>query len=339
MRHILIFGHPTLAPAFRTRGWLVTTVGRRPESDLVVSQYPIDSLKAFRAASKRAPVDCALFCDESTLPILSRVGDLPVPTVWYAVDTHIHGGWHRDWQAMFDVVLVAQKSKVQLYEERRLRGPVYWCPLYADHLRIKPPEGPRGRGVVFVGNLNANVNPQRVAFFSALSQKFPVAIVQGPYEDFYGDAHVGINQSLDLELNFRNFEIPACGAALVTERGIDGIEACFTEGEHYLTYSAGNVEEAADLLDALAVNHEYRERLQCAAYHKVMKSHLDVHRVDQIEMWLQGLDLTQLVTDRFMDQDTLRNTATSVFQFAAKVYESHGRTREADVYQAMIQSL
>lgn len=339
MRHILIFGHLTLAPAFRDRGWLVTTVGPGPESDLVSSRYPIDALKAYRAASKRAPVDCALFCDESTLPVWSRIGDLPVPTVWYAVDTHIHGGWHRTWQAMFDVVLVAQKSKIELYNEQRVRGPVYWCPLYADHLKLKPPTASRGRGVVFVGNLNANVNPKRVAFFEQLTARFPVSILRGPYETFYGEAHAGINQSLDLELNFRNFEIPACGAALITEHEVDGINDCFVEGEHFVSYRAGDAGHATEVLDAIAMDHEYRDRLRYAGYQRVIEAHLDVHRVDQIEIWLQGLELSQLVRDRFMDQDTLKTSATSVFQYASDVYASHGRTFEADVYRSMIQTL
>ena len=83
--------------------------------------------------------------------------------------------------------------------------------------------------MVFVGNLNATVNPDRVAFFQALQSLTTVSVRQGDYADLYGECSIGLNQSLDGELNFRNFEVLASGSALLTEVDLDGMADCLDE--------------------------------------------------------------------------------------------------------------
>ena len=339
MRHVLIFGHQTLAEAFRARGWEVTTVGYRCQADIISHTFPIDACAAYRKASQKSSVDFALFCDESQLPIWVGVGKIPVPTVWYAVDTHIHGSWHQDWQALYDVVLVAQKSKLQVYRERRSHGPVFWCPLYASHTRIQPPSIPREPEVAFVGNLDEAVNPARVSFFGRLQGQVPVMIRQGPYEELYSMSSIGLNQSLDGELNFRNFEVLASGAALVTEAGTDGIDDCLREGRHFVTYERDNVESCVSVIRSLLADPAKVEAMRYRGYEAVLASHLDIHRVDQIETWLESVDLDDLVTERFHSQEAWRHSNIRVFEYASKVYGSHGRRRVAEAYRAMAQAV
>ena len=339
MRHVLIFGHRSLVNAFRARGWRVTSVGYRTEADIVSQTFPIDACKAYAQACREAPVDLALFCDESQLPMWTRVGELPVPTAWYAVDTHIHGKWHQDWQALYDVVLVAQKSKLSLYREKRNHGPVYWCPLYADHTRLRPPREPRPAEVAFVGNLNRSVNPRRVDFFERLAELVDIRVRQGPYEELYAMSSMGLNQSLDGELNFRNFEVLASGAALITESNTDGIGDCLHEGKHFVTYERDNVDDCAQTIQGLLDDPGRVEALRYRGYEAVLDAHLDIHRVDHIENWLASTDLNGLVQARFQTPDAWRHSNVKVFEFASAVYTSHGRSREAEAYRVMAEAV
>ncbi len=318
---------------------MVTTVAHRASADIVVERFPIDALEVLKQANRRKPVDFALFCDESQLPSWSKVGELPVPTVWYAVDTHIHGVWHQEWQALYDVVLVAQKSKIPTYEAHRAYGPVRWCPLYGDHQRLRPPARQRTSEVVFVGNLNSTVNPGRVAFFDALRKLTTVSVRQGDYADLYGASSIGLNQSLDGELNFRNFEVLASGCALLTEIELDGMSDCLDEGRHFLAYERGDVEDCARLIDSMLAEPARVEALRYRGYEEVLSRHLDIHRVDQIESWLKSWDLNELVSARFRAPEHWRNSNVRVFEFASKVYQSHGREHEAGIYRSMAEAV
>ena len=60
MQHVLLFGHQYLAAAFRSRGWMVTTVAYRASADIVVERFPIDAFEVLRQANRRKPVDLAL---------------------------------------------------------------------------------------------------------------------------------------------------------------------------------------------------------------------------------------------------------------------------------------
>ena len=108
---------------------------------------------------------------------------------------------------------------------------------FGDHQKLRRPARQRSSEVVFVGNLNATVNPDRVAFFQALQSLTTVSVRQGDYAELYGERSIGLNQSLDGELNFRNFEVLASGSALLTEVDLDGMADCLDEGRHFLHMS------------------------------------------------------------------------------------------------------
>ena len=73
------------------------------------------------------------------------------------------------------------------------------------------------------------------------------------------------------------------------------------------------------------------EALRFRGYEEVLSNHLDIHRVDQIETWLESWDLAGLVNARFQAPESWRDSNARVFEYASKVYQSHGRDREAGI--------
>ena len=79
---------------------------------------------------------------------------------WYCVDSPINGFWQKPLAALFDLVLVDQKSPAAslaaLFPER-----VHWLPVAVDTSLYQGPEEARVHDVGFVGVVNDRVRPKR----------------------------------------------------------------------------------------------------------------------------------------------------------------------------------
>ena len=142
-----------------------------------------------------------------------------------------------------------------------------------------------------------------------------------------------------LTMDISQLEVLASGAALVTEAGTDALSDCLTEGRHYVTYKRSDVEDCASVIHGLLDDPARVEALRYRGYEAVLTSHLDIHRVDQIENWLASVDLDALVAHRFSAPNAWRDPNIRVFEFASEVYNSHGRSREAEAYRIMAQAV
>ena len=99
--------------------------------------------------------------------------------------------------------------------------------------------------------------------------------------------------------------------------------------------SVGNAEDCARVIDTMLAEPARVEALRFRGYEEVLSKHLDIHRVDQIETWLESWDLDGLVNARFKAPESWRDSNARVFQYASQVYQSHGRVREAGIYRSM----
>ena len=116
--------------------------------------------------------------------------------------------------------------------------------------------GARAKRLAFVGQAGRH-HPRRARLIAALeTEKLPLvaqALDQEKGLSFYGSSLLGLNASLNGDLNLRVFEILGTGAALLTDRlaPASGLTDLLTEGRHYLAY--GSSEELVErVVQALA---------------------------------------------------------------------------------------
>lgn len=116
--------------------------------------------------------------------------------------------------------------------------------------------GARAKRLAFVGQAGRH-HPRRARLIAALkAEKLPLvaqALDQEKGLGFYGSSLLGLNASLNGDLNLRVFEVLSAGAALLTDRLApeSGLNDLLTEGRHYLGY--GSSEELVErVVHALA---------------------------------------------------------------------------------------
>ncbi len=211
----------------------------------------------------------------------------PCPTIWRTVDNHIHG-WQPLYAPTHDVVLVAQKDYLPLFEE--VHDNAFWLPLcsFPDVHHDRGLE--RTIAVGFAGSTDPRMHAERARFFSRLTKRVPVDIRSGLDQEalshFYNQTKIVINQSIQGDLNYRVFEAMANGAMLLTPRIENGLPLLFQDGVELVTYTDGDVDEAAAALHYYLSHEEERERIAAAGARQV-KNHSVEARALQILRWIE----------------------------------------------------
>lgn len=136
---------------------------------------------------------------------------------------------------------------------------VYWFPgltfPHDDQTVSKALSPKRAKHLAFVGQCSVH-HPRRTRILSALVEsRLPLSIQQLSQRDalsFYGKSLIGLNASLNGDLNLRVFEILASGSLLLTDRlGNDsGLSELFKDEDELVTYSGTGelIERARALL-------------------------------------------------------------------------------------------
>jgi tetratricopeptide (TPR) repeat protein len=133
----------------------------------------------------------------------------------------------------------------------QLQVPVDRWPAFSfdSTLHRRRPGDARDIDVLFVGNVNPNVQIDRarwVARLARLAERHRVLIAA----DVWGDAYAALlnrarivwNRSIRGELNMRAYEAPACGALLLMEQENLEVREVFTDGVSCVLYGAGDLE-------------------------------------------------------------------------------------------------
>ena len=172
--------------------------------------------------------------DNGNLPQILGLEAAALPSVFHSIDTFCNP-WHAPYASAFDAVLVAQAEHLPLFDDPSV--PARHFPLFSFH--VNEPETPdqwlavRDIPVSFVGTLDPRNIPSRRPFLEAFQALHPLHVLQGPFIPLFSRARIVLNHTAAAELNFRSFEAPACGAALLME-ATPGLESCFTPGENIL---------------------------------------------------------------------------------------------------------
>lgn len=245
---ILNLDGPFLIDGLRAHGHAVLSVGISSACDTVV-KHPQRAMAVYeRACAAGFRPDMALCCDFGNLPYFPGIEDLPCPTAFYSIDTYCNV-WHFGYAHAFDAVFAAQKEHVALFAAEGHAA--VWLPLFAKEGHDICRDEERDVPVAFVGTLTPKNIPDRKPFLEAFRKIHPLIMTSGPYVDLFNRARIVLNQTAASEVNFRCFEAMACGAALLMEHSLHGLEELFTPGEHILPlYHRGDAREAASIAAA-----------------------------------------------------------------------------------------
>ncbi|MGD1002791.1 MAG: glycosyltransferase [Candidatus Brocadiia bacterium] len=227
--------------ALRSDGHRVTVVSPSPGPEVDAARTGIFS--AVEVMNRVAPdAEAAIFFESGARAFPADIGEMPCPTAWYAIDTHMHLGMHRRLARLFDVTFVAQKEYV---EALRPNCPqCHWLPLAADARLFAGDALPPEYGVAFVGSLDPRIHRERCRLLRRIAERYPPTFIAGncylqEMADAYRKSRIVFNQAVRNDLNMRVFEGMAAGALMVTDAiQRNGLENLFTAGEHLVTYAS-----------------------------------------------------------------------------------------------------
>jgi Glycosyl transferases group 1 len=274
---LLLINQPWFAKEFRELGHEVVCVGTAPYCELQLPSFMhLDTI--LTGLPKPFSPDRILFYDTSAPLLFPGFQDTQIPTLFYSVDTHHHVSLHTHLAHCTNLVLVAQKD--YLTQIKSCNHNSYWLPLWASN-HCEPSQY-KDYGAVFIGTLNAKLNPDRVSFFQELCKKTPVFCTTGGFTLYFPKAYLVVNQTVKGDLNFRVFESMACGPLLLTERTSNGLLELFEDEVHLVTYEKGNVDEAAEKIHRYLSNHSLLRSVAEAGRSEVLEKHLPIHRAQAI---------------------------------------------------------
>jgi hypothetical protein len=274
---ILLVNQPWFSKELREHGHEVMCVGTAPYCEIRVSWFMhLDTI--LKGLPSSFSPDRIVFYDNSMPIVFPGFESLSIPTLFYAVDTHHHLGLHKYLAGVVNTTIVAQKDYIPPLLETNPH--TSWLPLWASTYR--EPEPTKDYGVVFIGTLNKQLNPDRVAFFDALQKETKMLCTTGQFTQYFPKAEIVINQTVKGDLNFRIFEAMACGPMVLTERAPNGLFELFTDGEHLATYEKGNIKEAASQIERYLQNPRQMRDIAASGRQEVMKKHLPEHRTERL---------------------------------------------------------
>ncbi|MEO6096929.1 MAG: glycosyltransferase [Fibrobacteria bacterium] len=286
---ILTLGGKMLTAALRSQGHEVAhlgppgTAGHPQDVEADFFGQPASVPAALRKLAIAFAPDWILQVDDSTPLVHAGLESLPFRTAWYAVDSHLHIDWHRDYATTFDMVFCAQRNRMADLDFHRLRNGApgaLWLPLACNAEPGGLPWSDRTREVAFVGTLDPLRNPARSALFdqlSAMGRK--VDVIQGEYRPVYGSSRIVINQSVHQDLNLRCFEAMGQGALLITDRITHSLELLGAEGREFLAYDVGDADGLESKIRWALEHPAEAEAMARAGRERVAGGHMLSHRI------------------------------------------------------------
>lgn len=292
---VLLLNQAWFLEVLRNKGHRVVTAGfNRSDFDLNIVDRVIEGeeLLQWAEAYCGAPIDRFIYFDNSSLPLLTGLERVTVPTVFYSIDAHHHHHWQRYFAPLFDLTLLAQPDYTPLFTGEG--AVVQWMPLWARALGRHG--GERSREVSFRGTMDEKLHPGRRRFFQEVGAHLSLDAGEGEYQRVYQDSKIVLNESVGGDLNFRNYEALAYGALLLTPECQNGQREVFSPGRDIVTYRTGDVSDAVSKLQYYLANEGERERIAAAGYEKVRALHTEEVRGAELERILLGVQHREKTT-------------------------------------------
>ena len=233
--------------------------------------------------------DCFLFVESGILYPFSFLDSLDCLKACYLIDTHLHPESHLEMARAFDVVFLAQKTFVPVFQEA-LGKPVIWVPLACDPDIHHPHPAPETADVVFAGSIQSPLQ-ERARRLKRLSTRFSVRTERVFLEEmsrFLSEGRILFNASVKNDLNMRVFESLATGKCLLTDE-VPGLTDFFVPGHDLVLYDDRTlVETVRYLLD----NPRVRTQIAASGRKKVLASHTYLDRAQFMDSVLGAASLS-----------------------------------------------
>lgn len=343
---ILHLGNAYFLESFKQLGHEVKWASCHSNADIVLRRVIVNAETVLAQLPPRWNPDLIVLGDESTQPQVLGLETLPIPLVWYAIDSHIHVDWHMYYAAAFDVIFVAQKDWIPAYHMDMSRQFVSWMPLFCHRSGDRHLGLTRDIPLSFIGTLNAARNPDRVDLIQRLQARYQVVVRSGPYQETFNRSMTVLNQSVANDVNFRIFQAMACGALLLTERVGNGFSDLFQDRTHCALYEKGNVDQIIEITEYYRTHRAEREAIARQGHETVMTEHTSFHRAQALLETVAKQPLHEFVAKRRANRPPIQWCLASVYESAARTYgravpqaEEERRRRQlreiAEQYQAL----
>lgn len=280
MRILNLDGH-YFVETFRRLGHEVLWLGPQQACDVQLTRtLSLGDLLAILERESFIP-DLVIWADICKPPSVVGIENLPAVTVGYSIDQYCNP-WHTPFSAAFDLMLLAQKDYIPVFEEANLGNELEWMPLFCHSHKDKDLGQERDIPVSFVGTVTGSINRERKAFLDAFKRQYPLFITKGNYVPVYNRSQIVLNQSAVGELNFRIFEAMACGAAVLTEETENGLHDLFANGEDVLLYPRGNPSAAVAVAREALSDPERLKTIAINGKRNVVNNHSSLIRAKHI---------------------------------------------------------
>ena len=224
--------------------------------------------------------DLVLFVEYGLPPLLfpQRVEEVKAPTCWWGIDTHMNYLWHKEFVHFFDHSFFAQKDFVARAAAYS-KSTVHWLPLAcspAVHTDL-------GLEKIYPCTFVGNMSQRRERYFAELCAKTQLKTFSGKTQAemaaIYSQSKAVFNLPIREDVNMRVFEAMGCGAALITQKGGNGLLDLFRPGFHFLPHSVG---DAAEVINEVLRSPERLAEIAQNGYKEVHSLHTYEHRIETI---------------------------------------------------------
>ncbi len=231
---------------------------------------------------RRGFVPELIFQEESLGPrvLLESLDAFDCPKIFWSLDTHLNLFWHAYYIRLFDGIMTPH---ISLFERIRFPHPPLLRLPHFGMIRPWRPHAERTCPVSFVGRITT-YRPLRQWLAEFLQTQYQARIVQdvslAEMLDIYCQTRLAPNESIMGEVNFRLLETASCGCLPFSQAIGPDQDVLFAPGKEIQTY--GNVLELKELLDHFLARPELAERKARAAWERINREHLPIHRAKTV---------------------------------------------------------
>lgn len=222
---------------------------------------------------KQQPFDAVVEVDGTGQYHLCGLRSFGGPKILWSHDAHVYA--KRQFQIYiqndFDKVLVCHRNYCRYFHP----GKTDWLPLGFSPTLHRNLHLRKQYDIVFVGNMDPHLYPERGRIVALLKQHFNVGAFHRLYHEKMVEAmnsgRIVLNKSLNGDLNLRVFETLGMGQFLLTDKIENGLLDLFEDGKHLVTYSSDQ-----DLLEKATYylqHEEEREKIAQSGYQEALQHH------------------------------------------------------------------